>query len=294
MLAEALPPGAMPSFPCYVSPKLDGVRAVVFGGVVYSRKLKPIRNAHVQRLLGSELLEGYDGELLVGSPTSPTAFRDTSSGVMSADGEPDVRFHVFDHYEEGKTFEERFKGYLGKNSVRTSLSRRGIPVQLVAQKLVHNEEELLAAEQDYLTQGYEGAMIRSLGGPYKCGRSTVKEGHLLKMKRFCDAEAIVIGVEELLHNENEATTDALGRTKRSTARAGKSAGGVLGALLVKDPSTGVLFSIGGGFLASDREALWKVRGTLLGKVVKYKYFPLGSKEAPRFPTYLGVRDPDDA
>jgi hypothetical protein len=29
MLAEALPAGRLPVFPCYVSPKLDGVRAGV-------------------------------------------------------------------------------------------------------------------------------------------------------------------------------------------------------------------------------------------------------------------------
>lgn len=294
MLAEALPTGQLPKFPCYVSPKLDGVRAVVFGGVVYSRNLKPIRNAHVQRVLGSPLLEGYDGELLVGSATSPTAFRDTTSGVMSSDGEPKVLFHVFDHFDLRHGFEARYKGHLAKNSVRTEISRRKIPMQLVPQKLVTTAEELLAAEQDYLEQGYEGAMVRSVDGPYKCGRSTVKEGHLLKMKRFSDAEAVVIGFEELLHNENEKTTDALGRSKRSTAKSGKTAGGVLGTLLVRDPATGVEFGIGGGFTAEDRIRLWAERDSLVGRLVKYKFFAVGVKEAPRFPTFLAFRDPADA
>jgi DNA ligase-1 len=294
MLAEALPTGTLPKFPCYVSPKLDGVRAVVFGGVVYSRNLKPIRNAHVQAMLGSPLLEGYDGELLVGSPTSPTAFRDTTSGVMSADGEPDFLFHVFDHFDLTKGFEQRFKGKLARPGTRAEIRHKALPVQLVAQKLVHNEEELLAAEQDYLDRGFEGAMVRSVDGPYKCGRSTVKEGHLLKMKRFLDAEAEIIGYEELQHNENEKTTDALGHSKRSTAKAGKTGGGVLGTLLVRDPKTGVEFGIGGGFTADDRVRLWAERETLVGRLAKYKYFPIGAKEAPRFPVFLSFRDPDDA
>jgi DNA ligase-1 len=294
MLATALPTGQLPKFPCYVSPKLDGVRAVVFGGVVYSRNLKPIRNAHVQAVLGSPLLEGYDGELLVGSPTSPTAFRDTTSGVMSTDGEPEVLFHVFDHFDLSKDFEKRFKGFLCKNETRAAIRHKALPVQLVAQKLVRNEAELLAAEQEYLDRGFEGAMVRSVDGPYKCGRSTVKEGHLLKMKRFCDAEAVVIGYEELQHNENEKTTDALGHSKRSTAKSGKTGGGVLGTLLVRDPVTGVEFGIGGGFTADDRIRLWAARETLVGRLAKYKHFPIGTKEAPRFPTFLGWRDPGDA
>jgi DNA ligase-1 len=294
MLATALPIGTLPKFPCYVSPKLDGVRAVVFGGVAYSRNLKPIRNAHVQRLLGSPLLEGYDGELLVGSPTSPTAFRDTTSGVMSIGGEPDVLFHVFDHFDLTKGFEQRYRGKLTRPGTRAEIRHKGLPVQLVAQKLVNNEEELLATEQDYLDRGFEGAMVRSMDGPYKCGRSTVKEGHLLKMKRFCDAEAVVIGYEELQHNENEKTTDALGHSKRSTAKAGKMAGGVLGTLLVRDPATGVEFGIGGGFTADDRIRLWGERDTLVGRLAKYKHFPIGAKDAPRFPTFIHFRDKDDA
>jgi hypothetical protein len=73
-------------------------------------------------------------------------------------------------------------------------------------------------------------MLRDPNGPYKFGRSTRKEGYLLKLKRFCDSEAEVIGVVELMHNGNEAKTNALGRTERSTRKAGKTGMGVLGAL----------------------------------------------------------------
>ena len=293
MLAEKLPDGKMPKFPCYVSPKLDGVRAVVFGGVVYSRKLKPIPNTHIQTLFGTALLDGYDGELIVGSPTDPHAFTNTTSGVMSTEGEPKVVFHVFDHYTPGVGFWERIRKNLTRNDQRARISRAHLPVQLVAQRLVTSPEELLEAEQEFLDQGYEGAMIRSTDGPYKCGRSTVREGHLLKMKRFLDAEAVIEGFEELMHNQNELQTDALGHAKRSSAKAGKVGSGALGTLLVRDPKTGARFGIGGGFTASERLELWKIRETLRGKLVKYKYFPTGSKEAPRFPVFIGIRDVRD-
>lgn len=296
MLASPLKNGAMPEFPCIASPKLDGVRAVVFGGVVYSRKLKPIPNAFVQKTFGIPDLEGVDGELIVGSPTSPTVYRDTVSGVMSEDGEPNVIFQVFDLFMEAP-FLSRMKAL--KSRLASLRNRKDIPhrMQFVRQQPVASAEELSVFEQDALDQGYEGAMVRSPSGPYKCGRSTVKEGHLLKVKRFLDAEAIITGTEELEHNQNEKTVNELGRSKRSTHKAGKVRGGTLGNLLVKgapdSPFAGISFSIGSGFTDEDRTALWAERERLLGRTVKFRYFPTGTKERPRFPVFIGFRDSID-
>src|SRR5690606_27777905 len=113
------------------------------------------------------------------------------------------------------------------------------------------------------------------------GRSTAREGHLLKLKRFTDGEAVVIGFEELMHNANEATKDELGYTKRSTHADGKVPMGTLGALKVRDLTTGIEFSIGTGYTAAQRRKLWDARDTLVGKVVKYKHFEGGVKDAPR-------------
>lgn len=296
MLASPLKDGAMPSFPCLASPKLDGVRAVVFGGVVYSRKLKPIPNRHVQTLFGTPMLEGVDGELIVGDPTAPSAYRDTMSGVMSEDGEPKVIFHVFDVWQESGGFGDRFKRL---RAVLADLRKSGkkSSVQAVPQLKVTSAEELAEVEQRFLDDGYEGAMVRSLDGLYKFGRSTVKEGYLLKVKRFLDSEATIICGEELEHNQNEATTNELGRSKRSSHKAGKVAGGTLGNLRVvgvKDgPFDGIEFSIGSGLDAATRSELWAKRDQLAGKIVKFRYFPTGNKERPRFPVFLGFRDPMD-
>ena len=59
-------------FPLLASTKLDGVRAVVRDGVVYSRSNKPIPNQYVQRLFAE--YEHFDGELIVGEPTSKTCY----------------------------------------------------------------------------------------------------------------------------------------------------------------------------------------------------------------------------
>src|SRR5690606_1152285 len=121
---------------------------------------------------------------------------------------------------------------------------------------------------------------RSIEGPYKQGRSTFKEGHLLKIKRFEDGEAEVVGVEEQMHNTNEATLDERGYTKRSTHKDGKVGAGVLGSLLVRDTKTGEEFGIGTGFTMEQRNNLWEGRQYLIGKIVHYRHFPVGRKDAP--------------
>lgn len=69
--------------------------------------------------------------------------------------------------------------------------------------------ELAAYKEKCLSEGYEGVMVRDPAGPYKCGRSTEREGWLLKIKRFEDAEAEVLETYEGMSNYNEAGVDAL-------------------------------------------------------------------------------------
>lgn len=284
------------TFPVLVSPKLDGIRALVRGGVVLSRSLKPIPNQHVQALFGVDALEGFDGELCVGPPNAPDVMQKTTSGVMRIEGTPDVTYHVFDlHNEPTLNFESRFK--LASMRIKALTKAPGDRVRLVQHHLANNDAELLALESGALSAGFEGAMVRSLIGPYKYGRSTAREGFLVKIKRFEDAEAVIIGAEELMHNDNEKLLDELGHAKRSTHQANKRPAGVLGALVCQRESDGVVFNIGTGFSAAQRAAMWLTHtqaGGLLGKLAKYRHFSsTGVKVAPRFPIFVGIRDPRD-
>ena len=134
-----------------------------------------------------------------------------------------------------------------------------------------------------------------LTGPYKCGRSTNKEGYLLKLKRFSDSEAEIIGFEELMHNNNVKTKDNLGLSKRSTCQENLSGANTLGTLLVRDLYSNLEFRIGTGQgLDIDlRRAMWNNQSSYLGKIVKYKYFSVGVKDLPRHPVLLGFRHKDD-
>lgn len=288
MLSATVAEVAALRFPLLASHKLDGIRALVRGGVVVSRNLKPIPNRYVQALFGREEYEGLDGELIVGDPTDPTAFLGTTSAVMSREGEPDVYLHVFDDVTEPDLpFRERY----------ARLQRRlGGRAVLVAQVPVSSVAEVEEFERSALDAGHEGIMLRSFDGPYKFGRGTLSKQDLMKLKRFEDAEARVVGLEELLHNSNEATTSLLGLTERGHSKDGMVGMGTLGALQVVGVGgrwDGVRFNVGSGFDAATRAAIWADRAGWEGRLVKFKFFPIGSKEAPRFPIFLGERHPDD-
>lgn len=274
------------NYPVYCSPKLDGVRAIVHGGIVYSRSLKPIPNEHVQSLFGTGSLEGYDGELIVGSPTDPHCFSNTTSGVMSKEGKPNVTFYIFDRLPNYPEDDWLIRFLIG---FKTPIKN----VEFTPQVFINNESSLLSLEQEYLSQGYEGLMIRDPHGLYKFGRSTVKEGYLLKLKRYKDSEAEVLDYSPLYSNTNEAKRNELGKLERSNLKEGMVEQPLLGTIKVKDLKTGVIFHIGSGFSEEQRRTFYNQPDLIIGKIIKYKYFSVGIKDLPRHPVFIGIRDEKD-
>ena len=267
-------------WPVLASAKLDGVRAIVRGGVVFSRALKPIPNKNVQKRFSH--LEHFDGELIVGASNDPDVLRATTSGVMRVDGDPEVSFHVFDHIA---AVDEPYLSRVER------LWQSSDDVWIVDQTIIQNVVRLVEYEQTVLKQGFEGVMLRRPNAPYKFGRSTAREGYLLKVKRFHDDEFEIVGFEEEMFNANEATTSELGRTKRSSHKANKIPKGRLGALVLKYGDT--TFNCGTGFNDAERERIWAERESYLGKLAKIKYFAHGIKDVPKLSSFLGIRDERD-
>jgi len=312
MLAAKVTNPATLFYPLLASPKLDGVRATVQHGQVWSRNLKLIPNAYVQQIFGRAGLNGLDGELVVGPPADGSAvFRRTSSAVMSVDGKPEVTFWVIDAHEllygvkaEHTAFHKRLV-WADKLIRRARHDLPNWPIRLnnrslvqsclqkVPQQQIDDVEALQRFERFCLGEGYEGICMRDPFGKYKQGRSTLREGGLLKLKRFKDGEARILGVLELLHNENTATINALGHTERSTHKANRTAGGTMGALHVRDLKTKVAFNIGTGFSAEERRSFWDFRDEAVGKIVRYKFLQIGMKDKPRHPVFTGLRDKRD-
>jgi DNA ligase-1 len=273
-------------FPKFVSPKLDGIRAVIQGGTVYTRNMKPIPNEFVQEQL-STIGPQLDGELIVGPPNGVNVFGTTMSGVRSALGMPDFKFHVFDLIvHDAMPYEQRLKQLT--EIVRLHANPRVI---VVPQKLAWSEVEVLEAEVGFLELGYEGVMLRSVRTPYKHGRCSPTDDDLWKLKRFIEGEAVVTNVEEADENTNAAFLDELGRTKRSSAQAGKVGKGMVGAIIVHDLKYGAMRLSPGIMPHSERAELWARNGgePLIGTRVQWRAFGYGMKDKPRFPRYYGVR-----
>lgn len=280
--------------PAYVSPKIDGVRAVILDGKPLSRTAKVLPNRHFQRMVYSRMrvLEGLDGEVVVGPPTDKEVYNRTMSGVMSAAGQPHFKYLIFDTvaYPNSKYW-YRLKKLL-------ELADKLPPwTTVLPQVSCHSRQEVEDQEFMCLQAGYEGVIVRSPEALYKFGRSTVNEGGLLKLKRYEDAEATIIGFDELMHNENVAQTDVQGLTRRTSHKENQRAGGVLGAFvcrLVSAPN--VVFGVGTGFDFAQREEFWARQEELLGKVIIFKHMPhgaLASTGVPRHPVFKAFRDPID-
>lgn len=291
MLAATLK-GEIP-FPVIASPKIDGIRALVVDGVLVSRSLKPIPNRFIQSFPW-EQFEGLDGELVVGSLTDKNCMQNTASGVMSHDGEPDWSYLVFDNWTDGwySSYQDRFNRVI-RNLEHESVSVR-CRIKILMHCSVNNADHLNTLEGEWLAEGYEGVMLRRSDALYKFGRSTLREFALVKVKRFVDDEAEIIGFNELLHNDNERQTDNLGHAKRSSEKDKMIPMGTLGSIRVLSKDD-IEFDIGTGFTSAQRAEIWANRFQLLGRMVKYKHFAAGGvKIAPRFPVFLGFRHPDDA
>lgn len=284
MLAATLEDLSQLTFPIIVSPKLDGLRCIIREGVAVSRNLKPFRNKYVQEMLsGRPEIEGYDGELIVGAPNEGNVLGRTQSGIMSEEGTPGFTFHVFDRYDPHSDFTSRYQSLVNKTIV-----------QIVPHYTVRTLEEFLTYEQAFLLDGYEGIMARKPYVSYKHGRSTLREGGLIKYKRFMDSEGLVESIEEGIHNLNEAETDLLGRTKRSNHSENKVPSGKVGTLFVRDLKTNELVSVSPGRMTHDmRQFYWERPDKLIGEIVKYKWFDYGRLDAPRFATFQAIRSAED-
>lgn len=294
MLAESkIPTEADLRFPLYASFKLDGIRCTMHNGHAMSRTFIELPNKHIRKWAGkyAKLLHGLDGEMVVGLPTGEDVMYRSTSGVNSEDGEPDFSFYVFEDWVSELTAAERYHAL--KTKVARLHEAGAQNVYLIDQVRCENIPQL----QTYYAQAehlqYEGLIIKNPQGFYKFGRSTLKEGTLLKWKEFIHFEAIIEQVMQGSTNTNEDVRSNTGRAKRSSAKAGKVAIETVGAFrckAVNGPYKGKTFKAARGPLTKPQLAqLWVDRETLPGQIITVKSQKVGSKDLPRFPGFSAFR-----
>ncbi|MGF1525429.1 MAG: DNA ligase [Candidatus Competibacterales bacterium] len=232
----------------WMSEKLDGVRAYWDGKGFLSRQGNTF---HAPEWFVSGLPPSpLDGELWL----DRQAFQRTVSIVRRQDQSDhwqQIRFLVFDAPSHPDPFEGRMaflEATLGQGHNPRAVFHR--PTR--CRGLEHLGQTLGEIE----ALGGEGLMVREPGSRYEVGRSQT----LLKVKRFRDAEAVVVD-----HQPGK------GRHK-----------GRLGALLVQ-LADGTAFSIGTGFSDAQRAA-----PPPIGAVVTFRYQELSDRGVPRFPSFVRV------
>lgn len=268
-----------------ISPKIDGIRALSINNEPISRSGKVHRNKFIQekfKELPSDII--LDGELL--NCVEFGQFGDNTKDIMSID-KPlgNLKYYVFDIVSDN-FFMERLK----------KLKSLDLPdwCIVVDNESIFSNEELDNKIEDYLKQGYEGAILRNPKAKYKHGRATKTKKELFKVKNFSDCEAQIIDIVPYFKNNNESKTDELGYSKKSTHKDNLEQLDKVGsfkAKIINGKYKDSIVNVGTGLTENQR--LEYYNDNLKGSIIKIKYFDVGIKDNLRFPVFLGFRDSND-
>ena len=295
-------------FPCWVQPKIDGVRALNLTGRLTGRSLDEFEGFGISEYFSGSKYLGLDGEMILGNvPNSSERLCSATTGAMGrfkgVTEMADIHWWVFDYLVDPDISYAR-RRHLLKHHVALLNHPR---IHLVPNFECPNLEVLNNCINLFANDGYEGTIIRNPEAPYKEGRATKKGQELWRVKPWADAEILVTGITEGNMNQNEKTTNSLGRGERSSAKAGMvpngQVGSIQGTMLADfhDALSGKLLfpkgmpvTVGSGAMTVE-EAIhfFEHPEEIVGHIVKFQHMTHGIKDAPRFPGYVSHRLPQD-
>ena len=258
------------SQPVYIQPKLDGVRCLFTKHGAYSRTGKKFMNlAHIELALIPFFKQQPD-VVLDGELYNHKLKRDFEKIISlvrkqkpTADDRLDaqhlVQFHVYDYFDG-----VMYDSYDTRRDQLICSNIYDVQIKYVHADKVHSYEAARAFHAAYLSEGYEGSIIR-LDGLYKHGRSY----DLMKFKDFSDTEATIIGYE-------------IGKGKRT---------GTLGKFIMLDDE-GVEFGCppGRGYNYKDLADMLKNIDSYIGKRATFTYFQRTQAGSYRHPLFKCIRN----
>jgi ATP-dependent DNA ligase len=180
-------------YPAAAQPKLDGHRciAILKNGkcTLWSRKRQAITGLpHINK----EIEDNFTGDVILDGECYNHAYKHNfevlSSFIRSKTPKPGcevVQYHVYDTINN-LPYNERLQLIKTFPFVNKYLKR-------VKTRLVNDEDELMLAFEEFLLDGYEGAMARNLASVYEVGK---RSNDLQKIKKFDDTEVLITGVKE--------------------------------------------------------------------------------------------------
>lgn len=240
-------------FPCYIQPKLDGIRGLGRKGNLISRKNSPINTLpHISAAL-STLDDGeiIDGELYAHDNT----FQENVSLIKKfTKDSKTIQYHVYDMVSD-LPFIDRYN-----NLIKIVEDMDDPCVVLVPTYKIHDQKELDEYYDIFMQLGYEGAMVRWGDDGYK---PNARVDNLLKVKIFKDVDLEIIDVVE---------SDR-----------------VPGQGIVVIEFDGHRSKTGSKLSHKERADLWTNKDDYIGKLANITYFELTDKGGLRFPVFKGVR-----
>lgn len=296
-------------YPTIFQVKIDGVRALNLNGTLTGRSLDPFKGRGITEYFSKPEFIGLDGEMILGeNPASSERLCSLTTGAMGkfkgVDMMPNLHWWCFDLINEETINQPYHRRY---NALYEKLLDLQHPrLHLVPSCAVESREELEAKLAETFAAGYEGGILRNPHALIKEGRPN-KHQQLMRFKPWSDSEAIVTGLTEGNANENDAETNSLGRTERSSAQAGMvpngRVGSIQGVLLadVFDPFTKkLLFAKGlpvtvskGEMTTAEATHYWENPKEIIGHIVKFRHMTHGTLNLPRFPNYISHRLKED-
>ena len=237
-------------YPCYVQPKLDGMRCLKIGKSMRSRKNVDIDTmGHISsQETGMGVL---DGELYAHG----LSFQENMKLIKKQrKSSVKVKFHVYDFVSD-KPFSERLE------LLKEAVIKAEDHIKLVPTYLISDEEQLKEYHQRFIEEGYEGTMVRWGEEGYKInGRSS----NLLKYKDFQDITCEVIDIVPNDADPNQST-------------------------VVCKLEDGQSFKCGMKFSHSEREEILINKKEYIGQTAEIRFFELSDTGIPRFPVCYGFR-----
>ena len=258
-------------YPCLVQPKLDGVRMIsqVDDRHVrcYSRTGKLFDNFPLQNIVQelSVLSKDFywDGELF----STELMFEDIVGACRSSvTHDPEkyerLEYHVYDLIPISNpdiTYQERYRILEKLFSAHKKTFRY---VRLVSCDQVQDKESVYDMHDRYVSDGYEGVMIRNLDGKYQSSRSY----NLQKYKHFVDHEYTIVDVKEAVGTDSGT------------------------AIIQCENCDQNVFWVRPRGSREYRARLLKDQQKIIGKQLTVRYQNLTEKGIPRFPVGIAVRD----
>ncbi|MFN1581784.1 DNA ligase [Vibrio rotiferianus] len=234
----------------WYSEKLDGIRAYWTGRQFVTRNGNTI---HAPEWFKKDLPPfPLDGELWAGRGNFNVVQQTVLDKTPNDASWRAIDFMVFDIPEAAGDYQKR---YYNLQSIVLQLDADH--VKYIEHRPIKSEKQLFKQLDNIAHSKGEGVMLRKISSRYQAGRGS----DLLKLKRYEDAEGVVIGY------------------KPGTGRLL----GMMGAILIQT-SEGKQFYIGSGFTDEDRKSPPK-----LGATITYRFNGYTHNGIPKFARYLRER-----